>query len=55
MADTPTKWRLQDAQAPMNATNQEACPEDLDVLDHGSIAPTLLDSLVEDLECSRIR
>ena len=35
--------------SPMNATNQEACPEDFDVLDHGSIAPILLDSLVEDL------
>ena len=30
-------------------TNQEASPEDLDVHDHGSIDPTLLDSLVEDL------
>ena len=34
---------------PMNATNQEAGPEDFDVLDHGSVDPTLLDSLVEDL------
>ena len=30
-------------------TNQEAGPEDFDVHDHGSIDPTLLDSLVEDL------
>ena len=28
-------------------TNQEAGPEDLDVHDHGSIDPTLLDSLVD--------
>ena len=33
----------------MNATNQEAGPEDIDVLDHGSVDPTLLDSLAEDL------
>ena len=35
-----------------HATNQEAGPEDVDVLDHGSIDPILLDSLAEESGCS---